>query len=151
MYVKSGSSIRIVCRIPQGPHDLGNVFWYKGGELLQATHANEVYADKTQRITIDTDWVAGLTSRLIIQMAVPSDTGNYTCVPTTVAKPGSVYVHVIIVREKENVCNTFCQSLNGLYSLFESCGENILLRCNTIQQKEPQGRQRDRGSVHFLL
>uniref|UniRef100_A0A1B0GPU9 Uncharacterized protein n=1 Tax=Phlebotomus papatasi TaxID=29031 RepID=A0A1B0GPU9_PHLPP len=29
LYVKSGSTIRIVCRIPQGPHDLGNVFWYK--------------------------------------------------------------------------------------------------------------------------
>ncbi|XP_055701384.1 zwei Ig domain protein zig-8 [Phlebotomus papatasi] len=96
LYVKSGSTIRIVCRIPQGPHDLGNVFWYKGAELLQATHANEVYADKTQRITIDSDWVDGLTSRLIIQMAVPSDTGNYSCVPTSVAKPGSVYVHVII-------------------------------------------------------
>lgn len=33
LYVKSGSTIRIVCRIPQGPHDLGNVFWYKGEYL----------------------------------------------------------------------------------------------------------------------
>ena len=33
--------------------------------------------------------------RLKIRRAMPSDTGNYTCVPT-IAKSSSVYVHVII-------------------------------------------------------
>ena len=30
LYVKSGSDINLTCRIMQGPHELGNIFWYKG-------------------------------------------------------------------------------------------------------------------------
>lgn len=30
LYVKSGSEITLVCKLQQGPHDLGTVFWYKG-------------------------------------------------------------------------------------------------------------------------
>uniref|UniRef100_A0A1B0BKP6 Ig-like domain-containing protein n=1 Tax=Glossina palpalis gambiensis TaxID=67801 RepID=A0A1B0BKP6_9MUSC len=67
LYVKSGSDINLTCKILQGPHELGNIFWYKDG----------------------------LTSRLKIRRALSSDTGNYTCVPT-IAKSSSVYAHVII-------------------------------------------------------
>lgn len=30
LYVKSTSEIILTCKISQGPHDLGTVFWYKG-------------------------------------------------------------------------------------------------------------------------
>lgn len=30
LYVKSGSDINLTCNISQGPHELGNIFWYKG-------------------------------------------------------------------------------------------------------------------------
>lgn len=30
LYVKSGSEITLICKLQQGPHDLGTVFWYKG-------------------------------------------------------------------------------------------------------------------------
>lgn len=33
MYVKSGSDINLTCKISQGPHDLGNIFWYKGKSI----------------------------------------------------------------------------------------------------------------------
>lgn len=30
LYVKSGSEITLVCKLQQGPHDLGTIYWYKG-------------------------------------------------------------------------------------------------------------------------
>uniref|UniRef100_A0A1I8N3M9 Ig-like domain-containing protein n=1 Tax=Musca domestica TaxID=7370 RepID=A0A1I8N3M9_MUSDO len=94
LYVKSGSDINLTCKIMQGPHELGNIFWYKGLEIIDtSTNQNEI--DSGIRITTENDWSDGLTSRLKIRRAMPSDTGNYTCVPT-IAKSSSVYVHVII-------------------------------------------------------
>ncbi|CAD7014056.1 unnamed protein product, partial [Ceratitis capitata] len=78
----------------QGPHELGNIFWYKGTEIIDmSANLNEI--DSATRISVDNDWTDGLTSRLKIRRAMPADTGNYTCVPT-IAKSSSVYVHVII-------------------------------------------------------
>ncbi|XP_055922681.1 uncharacterized protein LOC129953457, partial [Eupeodes corollae] len=94
LYVKTGSDINLACKILQGPHELGNILWYKGNEIIDlATNQNEI--DNINRISVDNDWTEGLTSRLKIRRAMPSDTGNYTCVPT-IAKSTSVYVHVII-------------------------------------------------------
>ncbi|XP_065369129.1 V-set and immunoglobulin domain-containing protein 1 [Calliphora vicina] len=94
LYVKSGSDINLTCKIMQGPHELGNIFWYKGSEIIDmTTNQNEI--DSGTRITVENDWSDGLTSRLKIRRASSSDTGNYTCVPT-IAKSSSVYVHVII-------------------------------------------------------
>lgn len=30
LYVKSGSEITLTCKLQQGPHDLGTIYWYKG-------------------------------------------------------------------------------------------------------------------------
>ncbi|KAL9922097.1 defective proboscis extension response 1 isoform 1-T5 [Glossina fuscipes fuscipes] len=94
LYVKSGSDINLTCKILQGPHELGNIFWYKGNEIIDMT-ANQNEIDSGTRISVENDWTDGLTSRLKIRRALSSDTGNYTCVPT-IAKSSSVYAHVII-------------------------------------------------------
>ncbi|KAL5286057.1 hypothetical protein ACFFRR_007630 [Megaselia abdita] len=93
LYVKTGSDINLTCKISQGPHELGNIFWYKGNEIIDTT-TNQNEIDDPNRIIVENDWKDGLTSRLKIQKAMPGDTGNYTCVPT-IAKSTSVYVHVI--------------------------------------------------------
>ncbi|CAH1186563.1 unnamed protein product [Phyllotreta striolata] len=95
LHVKAGSSITLSCLINQGPHDLGTVFWYKGENILETStqrYTND--ADYTSRLTIENQWLDGLSSKLHISNAHISDSGNYTCVPT-VAGPTSVNVHVI--------------------------------------------------------
>ncbi|CAO1319855.1 unnamed protein product [Diamesa hyperborea] len=95
LYVKSGSEITLICKLQQGPHDLGTVFWYKGSDIIQTRlHENDINSDDMHRISVDTDWTDGLTSRLRIQRAQQADSGNYTCVPT-IAKSSSVFVNVI--------------------------------------------------------
>lgn len=33
VYIKTGSDINLQCKISQGPHELGNIFWYKGKSI----------------------------------------------------------------------------------------------------------------------
>lgn len=88
LYVKTGSSVTLVCTISQGPHDLGTVFWYRDEHPIQSeTHHKP-------RVTIETEWSDTLTSKLRITSALTTDSGNYTCVPT-VASSASVNIHVI--------------------------------------------------------
>jgi hypothetical protein len=92
LHVKSGSEIILTCKIPQGPHDLGTVFWYKGvycdsesfnsnfkffliyilclfsfcigNNIIESTtNENEIHIEDNPRIMVDTDWADGLTSR----------------------------------------------------------------------------------------
>ncbi|XP_018906362.1 zwei Ig domain protein zig-8 [Bemisia tabaci] len=86
VYIKSGSELTLTCVISQGPHNLGTIFWYRGERL--------VHDDGQRRLTIDTRWTDGFTSELHISRALGSDTGNYTCRPTS-AEATSVNVHVI--------------------------------------------------------
>lgn len=88
--MKTGSSVTVTCVISQGPHDLGTVFWYRGPLLVE----EGPQAPGPPRVHIQTEWTDGLTSRLHIARALPTDTGNYSCVPTT-AESASVNVHVI--------------------------------------------------------
>lgn len=46
------------------------------------------------RVRLKTEWTELLTSRLIIEKLLPSDSGNYSCVPT-MADAAHVNVHVI--------------------------------------------------------
>jgi hypothetical protein len=97
LYVKTGSSVSLMCVISQGPHDLGTVFWYRGAAIIQqpiVLTEQTASAQPQPRVRIDIDWTDQLTSRLHISKAQPSDSGNYTCVPT-IADPASVNVHVI--------------------------------------------------------
>ncbi|XP_053961975.1 uncharacterized protein LOC128865717 [Anastrepha ludens] len=133
LYVKSGSDINLTCRIMQGPHELGNIFWYKGNEIIDmSANLNEI--DSGTRISVDSDWTDGLTSRLKIRRAMPSDTGNYTCVPT-IAKTSSVYVHVIIGEHPAAMQhnsssmysgNFYCSICCMLFTIFTCCLQHFL-------------------------
>ncbi|XP_017839346.1 zwei Ig domain protein zig-8 [Drosophila busckii] len=113
LMVKTGSDINLTCKIMQGPHELGNIFWYKGSEMLDGKNENEIDSS-TARVLVEDDWSDGLTSRLKIKRAMPSDTGNYTCVPT-VAKTSSVYVHVIIGEHPAAMQHNSSSNSNSFY------------------------------------
>ncbi|XP_001987578.2 zwei Ig domain protein zig-8 isoform X2 [Drosophila grimshawi] len=113
LMVKTGSDINLTCKIMQGPHELGNIFWYKGSEILGGKNENEIDSSMA-RILVEDDWSDGLTSRLKIKRAMPGDTGNYTCVPT-VAKTSSVYVHVIIGEHPAAMQHNSSSNSNSFY------------------------------------
>ncbi|XP_033247459.1 zwei Ig domain protein zig-8 isoform X1 [Drosophila miranda] len=114
LMVKTGSDINLTCKIMQGPHELGNIFWYKGSEMLDGKGENEIDSSMA-RIRVEDDWSDGLTSsRLKIKHAMPGDTGNYTCVPT-VAKTSSVYVHVIIGEHPAAMQHNSSSNSNSFY------------------------------------
>ncbi|XP_017958338.1 zwei Ig domain protein zig-8 [Drosophila navojoa] len=127
LMVKTGSDINLTCKIMQGPHELGNIFWYKGSEMLDGKHENDIDSSMA-RILVEDDWSDGLTSRLKIKRAMPGDTGNYTCVPT-VAKTSSVYVHVIIGEHPAAMQHNSSSNSNSFYcgiccmllSIFSCC------------------------------
>ncbi|CAH0714960.1 unnamed protein product, partial [Brenthis ino] len=94
LYVKTGSLLSLTCILSQGPHDLGTIFWYKGSKLIEykEVDANEMVEEP--RLRLKTEWTEQLTSRLTIEKLTPTDSGNYSCVPT-MAEAASVNVHVI--------------------------------------------------------
>ncbi|XP_037941880.1 zwei Ig domain protein zig-8-like [Teleopsis dalmanni] len=139
LYVKSGSDINLTCKIMQGPHELGNIFWYKGNDIIDmTTNQNEI--DSGNRISLENDWSDGLTSRLKIRRAMPSDTGNYTCVPT-IAKTSSVYVHVIIGEHPAAMqhnsssmsrSNFYCSICCMLFTIFTCCLQHLFATATTV-------------------
>ncbi|KAM7345433.1 defective proboscis extension response 1 isoform 2-T3 [Cochliomyia hominivorax] len=137
LYVKSGSDINLTCKIIQGPHELGNIFWYKGSDIIDMT-TNQNDIDSGTRITVENDWSDGLTSRLKIRGASSSDTGNYTCVPT-IAKSSSVYVHIIIGEHpaamQHNSSNMHCSNFHislccMLFTVLSCCLQHLMCTDN---------------------
>ncbi|XP_067622759.1 zwei Ig domain protein zig-8-like isoform X3 [Eurosta solidaginis] len=99
LYVKVGSAITLTCLVKQlsAKLDIGPIYWYRAHYLLTPfiVHPNEAAIDM-QRISMETKLGIDdkLQSRLRIANAQPSDSGNYTCMPTT-AEAASVNVIVI--------------------------------------------------------
>ncbi|XP_032521919.2 zwei Ig domain protein zig-8-like [Danaus plexippus] len=123
LYVKTGSLLSLTCILSQGPHDLGTIFWYKGSKLIEykELEANEV---EEQRIRLKTEWTEQLSSRLTIDKLQPTDSGNYSCVPT-MAETASVNVHVIngehpaaMQHGNTNTASPCALSVNLLISLY---------------------------------
>ncbi|CAK1547683.1 unnamed protein product [Leptosia nina] len=124
LYVKTGSSLALTCILSQGPHDLGTIFWYKGSNLIEykELEANDIV--EQPRIRLKTEWTEQLTSRLTVNKLLPTDSGNYSCVPT-MAEAASVNVHVIngehpaaMQHGNANTASPCALSVNLLISLY---------------------------------
>lgn len=82
LYIKSGSSLRIVCSLRQSTEAPVFVFWYHDDRMINY--------DKDRVVVVNDKSV----SVLHIAEADKTDSGNYSCVPSN-AKPASVNVHVL--------------------------------------------------------
>ncbi|KAI4502672.1 hypothetical protein M0802_002584 [Mischocyttarus mexicanus] len=85
LYIKSGSDINLTCIVLQTPEPPSFIYWYKGDHVINYSQRGgiNVVTEKQTR-----------TSRLLISKALPADSGNYTCAPST-AESASVLVHVL--------------------------------------------------------
>ncbi|KYQ60128.1 Hemicentin-2, partial [Trachymyrmex zeteki] len=85
LYIKSGSDINLTCIVLQTPEPPSFIYWYKGDNVINYSQRGgiSVVTEKQTR-----------TSRLLISRALPADSGNYTCAPST-AESASVLVHVL--------------------------------------------------------
>ncbi|XP_014483389.1 PREDICTED: T-lymphocyte activation antigen CD86-like [Dinoponera quadriceps] len=85
LYIKSGSDINLTCVVLQTPEPPSFIYWYKGDNVINYSQRGgiSVVTEKQTR-----------TSRLLISKALPADSGNYTCAPST-AESASVLVHVL--------------------------------------------------------
>lgn len=91
--VRPGDSIRLTCVINHSPMAPSFVFWYHEQRMI-----NFDLADRKSRgqisvfKSVQDDHT--VLSKLVIERALTSDSGNYTCSPSNTA-PASIYVHVI--------------------------------------------------------
>lgn len=86
-HVDLGSVIRLVCVIERSPQPPQYVFWYHNDRMIN-------YDMARGSISVDTDPRSQLTqSRLIIDDAMDSDSGNYSCVASN-TEPASIHVFV---------------------------------------------------------
>ncbi|KAJ8936005.1 hypothetical protein NQ314_012531 [Rhamnusium bicolor] len=85
LYIRSGSDINLTCIVLQTPDPPSFIYWYRGGSVINYSQRGgiSVVTEKQTR-----------TSRLLIARALPEDSGNYTCSPST-SDAASVLVHVI--------------------------------------------------------
>ncbi|XP_033149039.1 zwei Ig domain protein zig-8 [Drosophila busckii] len=120
LHFKAGSAIILNCVVkqPSSVKDIGPIYWYRGEHMITPFDADEqdnelqlsqqpaespslneilstdLQKDFATRIAMESQLGDTLKSRLRISNAQTTDTGNYTCQPTT-ASSASVLVHVI--------------------------------------------------------
>ncbi|XP_063233103.1 limbic system-associated membrane protein-like isoform X2 [Bacillus rossius redtenbacheri] len=84
-YIKSGSDINLTCVVLQTPDPPSFIYWYRGAHVVNYSQRGgiSVVTEKQTR-----------TSRLLISRALPQDSGNYTCAPSS-SDSASVVVHVL--------------------------------------------------------
>ncbi|XP_023341264.1 lachesin [Eurytemora carolleeae] len=88
VYVKPGSSISLSCTISLYSVPPASIHWFRDGRLLNLGSPRggvSLENEKTPQYTRST---------LLVTRAVPDDSGNYTCTPTS-GHPASVTVHVL--------------------------------------------------------
>ncbi|XP_055375098.1 protein amalgam-like [Condylostylus longicornis] len=85
LYFKSGSNINLTCIAQHAPNEPTYIYWYKDSELINNSDRGG--------ISILTEYLTKQ-SKLEIANVLPSDSGNYTCIPSN-SNSDSVFVHVI--------------------------------------------------------
>lgn len=85
LFIKSGSDINLTCVVLQTPDPPSFIYWYRGANVVNYSQRGgiSVVTEKQTR-----------TSRLLIARALPADSGNYTCSPSS-SDSASVLVHVL--------------------------------------------------------
>ncbi|KAK7066888.1 hypothetical protein SK128_008610 [Halocaridina rubra] len=91
LYINAGSAINLTCLVKNISEPPSYIFWYHDEELL-------TYDSERGDVTVVTSRDVDTTSQLLIQQAKPSDSGQYTCSPST-APPHTVTLHVINSEE----------------------------------------------------
>ncbi|CAB3366561.1 Hypothetical predicted protein [Cloeon dipterum] len=84
LHLKSGSTLRLTCSLKKSTEPPVFVFWYHDGRMINY--------DKERGVRVQNAGRAG--SALILEEAMPADSGNYSCVPSN-ARPASINVHVL--------------------------------------------------------
>ncbi|XP_027235502.2 zwei Ig domain protein zig-8 [Penaeus vannamei] len=120
--VKSGSTINLTCSVSQAGME-GLVYWYRDQEILDYEGPVSILTQETPE---------GTTSRLTIRDAAPSDSGNYTCWPTS-ALPSSVLINVVLEGEQPAAMQTgvgahTCPASHLLWVLLLSLALSLLPR-----------------------
>lgn len=88
VYVKKGSTLSLTCVVSQAVENAA-IFWYHDLNAIDDGPFRPVRIDLHYDVSTGT-----LTSRLHISNLQPTESGNYTCLPTA-ADPASAIVHVI--------------------------------------------------------
>ncbi|CAL1269461.1 unnamed protein product [Larinioides sclopetarius] len=86
LYINSGSTINLTCLVMESPVPPDYVFWYHNGKVINY--------DSPRGISVHTEKAQRTTSKLLISNAQPSDSGNYSCVPSN-AEPAAIGLHVL--------------------------------------------------------
>ncbi|CAG7827570.1 unnamed protein product [Allacma fusca] len=86
-YIKTGSSLRLICELKQSTEEPDYVFWYQGLQMINY--------DPIRQIEVTHD---RYTSTLVLHNVQKSDSGNYSCVPSK-SIPASIFVHIINVPQ----------------------------------------------------
>ncbi|KAG8225588.1 hypothetical protein J437_LFUL006680 [Ladona fulva] len=88
VYVKKGSTISLTCSVNVPSTPPSSVLWYRGANVVDFDSPRGGVSLETEKTE------SGTTSKLLVTKATVSDSGNYTCVPSS-AEPASVWVHVL--------------------------------------------------------
>nr|XP_018914408.1 PREDICTED: hemicentin-2-like [Bemisia tabaci] len=85
IHIRSGSDINLTCEVMETPDPPSFIYWYRGGTVINYSQRGgiSVVTEKQTR-----------TSKLMISRALPADSGNYTCSPSS-SDSASVFVHVL--------------------------------------------------------
>ncbi|PSN39213.1 hypothetical protein C0J52_26716, partial [Blattella germanica] len=87
LFINRGSTINLTCLVRFAPEPPPVMLWSHNREVIN-------FDSPRGGISLVTEKGPVTTSRLLIQKAIPSDTGLYTCDPSN-ANPASVRVHIL--------------------------------------------------------
>ena len=88
LYLNPGSTINLTCSVKADADLPSAVFWYHNGQLLD-------YDAPRGGISLRTDSKEDITlSKLLVSRAKLSDSGNYSCIPSS-GTLSTVIVHII--------------------------------------------------------